>query len=49
MLTDSAPGLRFFTVYGPWERPDMGRVLSTKAMLEGKLIDVFNYGEIQRD
>ena len=42
-------GLRFFTVYGPWGRPDMALFLFTKAILEGKPIDVFNYGEMERD
>jgi UDP-glucuronate 4-epimerase len=42
-------GLRFFTVYGPWGRPDMAMWLFTKAMLEGKPIKVFNYGKMQRD
>jgi UDP-glucuronate 4-epimerase len=42
-------GLRFFTVYGPWGRPDMALFLFTKAMLEGKPIQVFNHGEMQRD
>ena len=42
-------GLRFFTVYGPWGRPDMALFLFTKAILEGKAIDVFNYGNMQRD
>lgn len=42
-------GLRFFTVYGPWGRPDMALFLFTKAMLEGKAIDVFNYGKMKRD
>ena len=42
-------GLRFFTVYGPWGRPDMALFLFTKAMLEGQKIDVFNNGELQRD
>lgn len=42
-------GLRFFTVYGPWGRPDMALFLFTKAMLEGKPIDVFNYGNMERD
>jgi len=41
--------LRFFTVYGPWGRPDMALFLFTKAMLEGKPIDVFNYGNMKRD
>jgi len=42
-------GLRFFTVYGPWGRPDMAYFSFTKAILEGKAIDVFNNGEMQRD
>lgn len=42
-------GLRFFTVYGPWGRPDMALFLFTKAILEGKPIDVFNNGEMLRD
>lgn len=42
-------GLRFFTVYGPWGRPDMALFLFTKAILEGKPIDVFNYGKMVRD
>jgi len=42
-------GLRFFTVYGPWGRPDMALFLFTKAILEGKPIDVFNNGHMQRD
>ncbi|GAB1536506.1 NAD-dependent epimerase [Geovibrio sp. ADMFC3] len=42
-------GLRFFTVYGPWGRPDMALFIFTKAILEGKPIDVFNYGEMKRD
>ncbi|KAA0891234.1 NAD-dependent epimerase [Oryzomonas rubra] len=42
-------GLRFFTVYGPWGRPDMALFLFTKAILEGKPIDVFNQGKMQRD
>lgn len=41
--------LRFFTVYGPWGRPDMSPSLFTKAILEGKPIDVFNHGKMQRD
>jgi UDP-glucuronate 4-epimerase len=44
-----ATGLRFFTVYGPWGRPDMALFLFTKAILEGKPIDVFNHGKMQRD
>lgn len=42
-------GLRFFTVYGPWGRPDMAFFIFTKAILEGRPIDVFNYGEMKRD
>ena len=42
-------GLRFFTVYGPWGRPDMALFLFTKAILEGKPINVFNHGNMQRD
>jgi UDP-glucuronate 4-epimerase len=42
-------GLRFFTVYGPWGRPDMALFLFTKAMLEGRAIDVFNHGQMVRD
>jgi UDP-glucuronate 4-epimerase len=42
-------GLRFFTVYGPWGRPDMAYYSFTKAVLEGKPIDVFNHGRMKRD
>lgn len=42
-------GLRFFTVYGPWGRPDMAYFSFTKAILEGRTIDVFNGGRMQRD
>jgi UDP-glucuronate 4-epimerase len=42
-------GLRFFTVYGPWGRPDMALFLFTKAILAGKPIDVFNNGNMERD
>lgn len=42
-------GLRFFTVYGPWGRPDMAIYIFTRAILAGKPIDVFNYGKMQRD
>ncbi len=42
-------GLRFFTVYGPWGRPDMALFLFTKAILEGKPINVFNNGKMRRD
>lgn len=42
-------GLRFFTVYGPWGRPDMALFLFTKAILAGKPIDVFNNGKMERD
>jgi len=42
-------GLRFFTVYGPWGRPDMALFLFTKAILAGEPIDVFNFGKMRRD
>jgi UDP-glucuronate 4-epimerase len=42
-------GLRFFTVYGPWGRPDMAYFLFTKAILEKRPIDVYNYGKMRRD
>ena len=42
-------GLRFFSVYGPWGRPDMALFLFTKAIIEGKPIQVFNNGDLQRD
>jgi UDP-glucuronate 4-epimerase len=42
-------GLRFFTVYGPWGRPDMAIWLFTEAMLQGRPIKVFNYGQMRRD
>lgn len=42
-------GLRFFTVYGPWGRPDMALFLFTKAILEGRSIDVYNFGKMRRD
>lgn len=44
-----ATGLRFFTAYGPWGRPDMALFLFTKAILAGKPIDIFNYGNMRRD
>jgi len=44
-----ATGLRFFTVYGPWGRPDMALFLFTKAMLEDRPIQVFNHGQMVRD
>lgn len=44
-----ATGLRFFTVYGPWGRPDMALFLFTKAILEDRPINVFNHGKMQRD
>lgn len=44
-----ATGLRFFTVYGPWGRPDMALFKFTAAMLEGRAIDLFNQGEMSRD
>jgi UDP-glucuronate 4-epimerase len=45
----STTGLRFFTVYGPWGRPDMAYFLFTKAAIEGASINVFNNGEMLRD
>ena len=42
-------GLRFFTVYGPWGRPDMALFLFTKAILAGKPIELFNFGKMERD
>ncbi|KAA1260815.1 dTDP-glucose 4,6-dehydratase [Rubripirellula obstinata] len=42
-------GLRFFTVYGPWGRPDMALFLFVKSMIEGRPIDVFNQGKMKRD
>jgi UDP-glucuronate 4-epimerase len=44
-----ATGLRFFTVYGPWGRPDMAPILFTKSILAGEPIKVFNYGKHRRD
>ena len=42
-------GLRFFTVYGPWGRPDMAYFSFTKAIMEGKPIEIFNHGKMKRD
>ena len=42
-------GLRFFTVYGPWGRPDMALFIFTRSILEGKPIDVYNHGKMERD
>ena len=42
-------GLRFFTVYGPWGRPDMALFLFTEAILAGRPIEVFNHGRMRRD
>jgi UDP-glucuronate 4-epimerase len=42
-------GLRFFTVYGPWGRPDMAFFIFTKSIIENKPINVYNYGKMQRD
>jgi UDP-glucuronate 4-epimerase len=44
-----ATGLRFFTVYGPWGRPDMSAFLFARAIIDGKPIQVFNHGDMQRD
>ncbi|MGB3466878.1 MAG: NAD-dependent epimerase, partial [Cyclobacteriaceae bacterium] len=48
-FTLPSSGLRFFTVYGPWGRPDMALFLFTKAILEGRSIDVYNFGKMRRD
>jgi UDP-glucuronate 4-epimerase len=45
----AATGLRFFTVYGPWGRPDMATMIFTRAILEGRPIEVFNHGDMRRD
>lgn len=45
----SAIGLRFFTVYGPWGRPDMAYFSFTEAIMQGRPIDLYNYGKMQRD
>jgi UDP-glucuronate 4-epimerase len=45
----NATGLRYFTVYGPWGRPDMSPMLFARAIMEGKPIQVFNHGNMQRD
>ena len=45
----STTGLRYFTVYGPWGRPDMSAMIFARAILEGKPIPVFNHGDMQRD
>tara|TARA_B100000212_G_scaffold342049_1_gene327352 strand:+ start:120 stop:1145 length:1026 start_codon:yes stop_codon:yes gene_type:complete len=45
----SCTGMRFFTVYGPWGRPDMAPILFTKSILDKKPIQIFNYGKISRD
>lgn len=45
----AATGLRFFTVYGPWGRPDMAAFKFTRAILAGESIDVYNHGQMQRD
>ena len=42
-------GLRFFTVYGPWRRPDMALFSSTRAILNGDPIDLYNHGDMDRD
>ena len=42
-------GLRFFTVYGPWGRPDMAPMIFAKSIFQKKPINVFNYGKMQRD
>ena len=45
----SSIGLRFFTVYGPWGRPDMATFIFTKNIINGKPINIFNYGKMKRD
>ena len=42
-------GLRFFTVYGPWGRPDMAPIIFAKSILDSKPISVFNKGDVNRD
>ncbi len=42
-------GLRFFTVYGPWSRPDMALILFTKAIIAGEPVNIFNHGNMERD
>ncbi len=49
LYTIPCTGLRLFTVYGPWGRPDMAYFLFTKKILEGKPIDIFNHGDMERD
>jgi len=49
LYTLPVTGLRFFTVYGPWGRPDMALFLFTRAILRGRPINVFNFGKMQRD
>ena len=49
MFNLKAVGFRFFTVYGPWGRPDMAYFIFTRAIVEGKPIKVFNHGKMQRD
>ena len=45
----STTGLRFFTVYGPWGRPDMALFKFTKAVVNDEIIDIYNHGEMMRD
>jgi len=49
LYTLRATGLRFFTVYGPWGRPDMAPLIFSRAVLAGRPIDVFNHGKMRRD
>src|ERR1700751_4688020 len=49
LFTLPAPGLRFFTVYGPWGRPDMALFIFAKAIVEGQPIRLFNHGRMRRD
>ena len=49
MFNINCTGLRFFSVYGPWGRPDMAAYIFTKSLFENKIIDLFNYGRMERD
>ena len=49
LFTVPTTGLRYFTVYGPWGRPDMSPILFAQAIMQGNLIRVFNHGDMQRD
>ena len=49
MFKINCTGLRFFSVYGPWGRPDMAAYIFTKSLFKNKTIDLFNYGRMERD